>query len=374
VLATFQLAKLKYVRTAVKLTLAVFAALLIAGAILFVGSPEVVSIYRMDTAPKILFPIQWATSLALTPIWGVSNESPLQVVGLFALSVMTFCLLLSLKQNIYEPSLGVSVRAASINAARRSGGLLAMQAEMLRGHSASRGRSVLIPMFGTGASLLLWKGLITKLRAAPLAVAAVVVLPPLVVWVAARFSKQIPGELHASLLVGVTAYFTWMLSLTAINEVKYELRHADILKAMPFAPSRVMAYIGLAGAVPAVLFSCSSLFSIKGFFPDVGADLLICALVGLPAVAISLSVSNGIVALMYPNMRDLVQGFFGFWLALILSSVTAIPSAVVIGVGLLFHVHPLAIAAALVVVNGCMTILWSVAAGATFKRFDPTAD
>ena len=374
VLATFQIAKLKFMHTAFKIALVGIVLLLFMAIVLLPRPSESVSLLKISPLSKVLFPISWATNLVLTPIWGMTNESAPQVLGLLALSAVTFGTLLSLRHNIYEPTLGVSVRAAGIRAAYRMGGVAALRTEALRGRAASAGGRSLIPMFGRGASALLWKNLVTRLRAAPLATAAVVVLPPLIVWIAARFLNRIPGDFHPGILLGGVAYFAWILTWSAVHEIKYQLRQADMLKPMPFHPIGAMLYIGLGAAVPAVLFSISSVLSLWGFFPTIGSYLAISALVGLPAVIIALVSSHEIVALMYPNLRDLVQGFFGSWLSIMLSSVAAVPSAIAVGAGFAFRLHPFFVAAALALINGCAMVLFCGVAGLMFQKFDPTAD
>ena len=91
----------------------------------------------------VLAPVKWCSTLVLTPLIGFTgSEGWLQLGSLLGLSLASGLLLLSRKENIYEPSLGISVKLARRRAAARSGDYSLMREEAMRekGPEADMGR------------------------------------------------------------------------------------------------------------------------------------------------------------------------------------------------------------------------------------------
>lgn len=374
IIATFRFAGLRYAKASVKIVCAGLAAALIISALSFSRWPLPASYFNVHFLSKVFFPIKWATNVIMAPVWGVVNETLLNIAGLLAISTGTMVVLLSLRYNIYEPSLSVSAKTARMRRAIRNSGLAAIKAEQIR-ESTGKGKTAFsIPMFGKGASVLLWKNLTVRLRAAAFPTFTVLLLPPVACLAAVKaIPDQISG-IDGRIPFGILFYLMWIVSWTALKEIRSELRQTAILKAMPFSAYETVFFLSSGAAVLPVLLVLSGTLSIWTILPNTDANFAIAALLGLPAFALASVSSAMTISLLYPNMRDIVQGFSASWAALILNGILLAPSAVLTALGMVFSVNPLMIGMSLLVLNiGAYSLLCIIGAS-LFRKFDPESD
>lgn len=320
----------------------------------------------------VFAPADWCASLVMAPLEGVTRTDLVQLALLWGLALASFGLLMSRKENIYEPSLGVSMRATKVRQAMRSGDATALRVQMLQEKGRKSAGMMVIPPFGRGAVALLWKSLLIRYRMSWAQALLVFILPGALMFVVQR---TVAAQEMLALLPFLLVYLTYIMSITIQPQVRAELKHANILKSMPIAAWKVMLVQIVNGSIYLTLGVLMFAASMWLFVPATRIDLLKVCAIGSPFLGFACVSATVIPALMYPDTRDAAQNFFCNVIGFMLISFAIIPT-IVLGVvlfGLVKAPYYVALAP-MCAVNLLLGAAGVSIAGAIFRRFDPTGD
>lgn len=323
-------------------------------------------------------PMRWCARLFLAPLLGVTAEEMFRLWALWLLSALSFIVLISRKENIYEPSIGVSVKNANRRAAMRIGDYAGMRTDELREKGAKRALGIAIPPFGKGAVALLWKGLVVRCRISATQLLVMFALPSVMVLV---ISSLVPDKHVLKYLPLLLLYVISILSMITPAELRSELKHANILKPMPIAGWKIM----LAQAVNSTIYLTFGIlvfaFAMEIIAPEsrlvdanrgslMGACLILSPFLGFVNISASL-----ISAVLYPDFRDPAQSYLGSLVSFVLIAIAVAPSAILISV--MIAIYDTSFRAAAIAASG-MNVLIGLGcvgiAGMLFRRYDPTGD
>ncbi|MGB9619639.1 MAG: putative ABC exporter domain-containing protein, partial [Armatimonadota bacterium] len=187
------------------------------------GLASALSALEFPLLSAVFAPARWASELFLAPLSGVTPEQWGQLGLLWLLAIGSFVLLMSRNENVYEPSLGVSVRFARRRAAIRSKDFTDFRLTPLREKGVQRVRGIRIPPFGRGATAFLWKNLVLRYRLYRSQLALMAIVPLVIVVILARV---VPAEYKRNVPF-LLAYIVWALSLMAQAEFRLDLKYAD---------------------------------------------------------------------------------------------------------------------------------------------------
>jgi len=321
----------------------------------------------------IFAPADWCASLALAPLLPVTSTDLSHLPVIWMLALASLGILLSRKENIYEPSLGVSVRASKYRLAMRSGDQTAFRTEIMREKGNHKAGRFTIPPFGRGAVALFWKGILTRYRMSFGQLVLMLVLPVIIALLAQRtldFDRHIALYLPYALI-----YIAFVFSITVQPLVRAELRQANILKSMPIAGWKVMLVQSVSGSLFMAIGILVFAGALWALIPDSRTSLLPACAIAAPFLGFACISMTIIPALMYPDTRDSSQNFTCSLIGFMLASLAVIPT-IVIGFVVLWGLKA-SVWAALVPI--CLMNLIIGAAGvaisgAIFRRFDPTSE
>jgi len=374
---TFGFERLRQARRLVKFVLALVVISAMALGVYQYGSSGQLSLGLRGAAGSpiiqtIFAPAAWCADVVVAPLMPPRDTDIAHLGLLWLLAGASFVLLMSRRENIYEPSLGVSVRAIRVRQAMRSGDAVALRVQMMREKGRTSAGLLVIPPFGRGAVALLWKGLLMRCRMSWNQIVAMLVLPPLVSYL---MQRCIPLDEVLRFLPVILIYMSFILSITVQPQVRAELKHANILKAMPVSPWKVMLVQAINGSVylaAGILVFAASLWL---FVPAARGELLEACAVGSPFLGFACISATIIPALMYPDMRDSAQNFFSNLIGFMLISVAIVPTIVigVVLIGLLKVSYYVALFP-LCAVNALIGAAGVAVSGAIFRRFDPTSE
>ena len=377
IIFTFGFERLKQASSAIKLVLIVaLASAIVLGVRQYVTSGDCcISVLWAVNSPviKTIFaPADWCAGLVLAPLEGVTSLDKIHLVLLCGLALGSFAFLMSRKENIYEPSLGVSVRAVKMRAAMRSGDATALRVQMMQEKGKKSAGVMVIPPFGRGAMALLWKSLVIRYRMSWTQLLLMLVLPAAVTFIVQR---SINAEEVLCNLPFVLVYLTYIMSITIQPQVRAELKHANILKSMPIAAWKVMLTQVLNGTLLLSLGVAVFAASMWLFVPATRNDLLKVCAIGSPFLGFACVSATVIPALMYPDTRDTAQNFFCSLFGFLLTSFVIIPT-VVLGIVLLglANVSYCGALIPMCIVNLLLGGVGVLVSGAIFRRFDPTGE
>ncbi len=374
VIATFKLARLRYAKASIKIIFATLAIALIFSALTFSVTPLPPFFFSVSFLAKVIFPARWAANVIMAPVWGVTNDTLLNLTGLFAISTAAMLVLLSLRYNIYESALSVSAKTARISQTIENTGMAAFKAEQILEKGTSNNNVLSIPAFGKGASTLLWKNITVRLRVASFLTTILILLPTLV---CLSVVKAIPDRIVKTsglLPFVILAYLIWVVSWTALKELRSELRQAQALKAMPFSTFETVFYLSLGAAFTPLMLTVSGILSIWAILPNTKPGVALCALMGLASFTVARSCLLMMISLIYPNMRDSVQDYQALWLAFILDLCLVAPSIALVAVGLIIEANPLIIGSALLLINTGASGLFLIISEALYRRLEPESE
>lgn len=318
-------------------------------------------------------PADWCATLFVAPLRGATNNDIAYLFLLIALAILSFLVLLSRKENIYEPALGVSVKFAARRSAIRSGDYVGVRTDALKEKGATRAGRLAIPPFGQGAMAILWKSLLLRYRMSVTQLLMMIVLPAVVVYVF-KAALQTEGK-PLRYLPFVLVYVVGILSTTASSEMRSELKQANILKSMPVAAWKVMLVQAANSTIYLTLGACVFAVSMLLLVPEVHKDMLLACVAIVPSLGF-MNVSLAIIsAILYPDLRDPAQSFLGGLIAFLLIGLAFVPCAV-IGVSLVLFAGRsyLAAAAAASAANLLIGSAGIAVAGVLFRRYDPTSE
>jgi len=346
------------------------------------GGDCYLSIHRATTAPvvKVIFtPADWCASLAVAPLIPPADTDLMHLALLWALAAAAFAMLMSRRENIYEPSLGITAKVTRMRQAMRAGDATAIRVEMMSDKGRKSAGMLVIPPFGRGAVALLWKGLLTRYRMSAGQLAAMLVLPALLCYLLGNFD---PISDILKYLPVILVYLSFVFSITVQPQVRSELKYANILKAMPIAPWKVMLVQSISGTGYLSLGILTFAAAMWLFMPAARNDVLRACVIVSPFLGFSCISAAVIPALTYPDTRDTTQNFFCNLVGFALIIVAAVPS-IVLGTLLVWLTYtpsqaspiiPLWITVPLCAVNLLIGAAGVSISGAVFRKFDPTSE
>lgn len=324
-------------------------------------------------ADALFAPARWCSELFLAPIIGVTPEEWSHFAMLWLLAAGSLSVLLTRKENIYEPSLGISIKLARRRQMKGSQTYMDMRIDALREKGTTRACRFAVPPFGTGATALLWKNLVLKYRAYQGQVIFIFLLSLVIAYLIRQLLPQDLGLAEYVPLLMI--YVIWLLSIAAQAEIKAELKFANIVKSMPIAAWKIM----LAQIAGPVIYSSSAVLMFSGFLwalvPESRGDLLIACTLLAPFVGFA-NISAAIIpGLLYPDTKDFAQNYISGMLGFVLTTLAILPTGVL---GVCFIVLFKASIYITVAVIGAANLIIGVIgisiAGAIFRKFEPTND
>lgn len=374
---TFGIQRLRFATILVKSVLALAALLVVVSVIVaYIREGNALAgliAATRSTVSRIVFaPAAWCTDLVLAPVTDASleNEGRSRLLWLFLLSAGSAAMLLARKENIYEPSLGISVRIAKMRAAMRTGGLTAARIEARR-FQAGRSYAVSpIPPFGKGAAALLWKNLVTRIRALGWRLALLLLIP---LGVATVRTVVVDADvLRFSPLI--MPYLIFYVVIIVQHDLRAELRQANILKAMPISGLKMVAAQVVYEWTLILVFTGIIAASIWAFIPEADGDILSLATLGALSLGFLSVSAASIPALLYPASRDWVQEMISLAFTLFITGIAIVPAAVAATILLLVSVDLWIVATVVVALNAALSCCALAIGGVLFRRFDPTSE
>jgi len=275
----------------------------------------------------VLAPVKWCSTLVLTPLIGFTgSEGWLQLGSLLGLSLASGLLLLSRKENIYEPSLGISVKLARRRAAARSGDYSLMREEAMREKGLRQIWGGTLPPFGLGATAFVWKNLLIRFRTSRSYIFLGAFLALALIYSIRVFA---PDKKNLEWLPIMFMYAAMGMSMAAQIDMRAELRQANIVKGMPIVAWKiVMAQV--ASSVASMTLAMWGLGACLWLFAPVVRGPIFCACaLGLPFLAFAVAPAAMIPAILYPEMRDMLQNYLSGMLAVLFVGMAVAPPAAV---------------------------------------------
>lgn len=322
----------------------------------------------------IFAPARWCATLIMAPLMDMTAEEWRLFAQLWVLAFASFALLMSRKENIYEPSLGISTSMARRRLAMRQGDFAGIRMAAMREKGTKRISGVEIPPFGAGATALLWKSLLLRYRLSKSQLVLMLILPLVLVYAVRRIAGG-HVEMILFYLPFVLLYVVWLLSMTAPNEVRAELKQANILKSMPIAAWKIM----LAQTLNTVIYLTAGVLvfsaAMWAIIPETRGQTLLACLIGAPFLGFANVSFTGIAGLLYPDARDISQNYISGLLSFLLVSIAVIPT-IVITIVCVYVIktsyYVTAIAAS--IGNIALGAAGVTISGLIFRRYDPTCE
>lgn len=320
---------------------------------------------------RVLFlPIAWCTDVVVGPLNGGVGRG-MELLWLLGLTTASFVVLIMRPENFYEPSLSVSARMAKVKAAARSGGWSAIRAESRRRKGRTTYGASFIPPFGKGAIATLWKSLIIMLRTSGQAIVFASVLIPIAAALVGRY--VVDNELRNFIGV-VIPYFALLFALSAMNRMRNELQHTNIIKTMPIPGIRIVAAMVSEHWIIMLYFMGLIWISLLTFTPGVDPHYLNLAFIAAVTCGLSLISIVAILTMMYPDMRDKLQQMIPNLLAFIFVGVGMLPTVIIVVIAAWLKLNLLLTTLMLLIVNSGVTWGALSIAGMLYDRYDPTSD
>jgi hypothetical protein len=334
------------------------------GGVLFaVDSPVVNAVFA---------PAGWCADLFVAPLRGVIAEEWIRFALLWILAVGSTVLLLSRRENVYEPSLGVSLSYARRRQAAGGRSYTEARLEALREKGARSAGGPAIPPFGQGATAFLWKNLLLRYRLHWRQLALMAVLPLLIVYSVRRFATD---DSVAQNIPYAMAYIVWILAMAAQAEMRADLKHSNTVKAMPISAWKLV----LAQVLSSVVYLSAGIglfsFLLWLLVPASRGPALIATALATPFVGFANVSAAFIPGLLYPDARDVAQNYICGMVGFLLASVAILPT-VVLGVTLIvvLRASPMVALIPVAIANLLVGVAGVSIAGAIFRRFDPTSE
>lgn len=320
----------------------------------------------------IFAPARWCAELCLAPLVGVTPDEWMHFWLLWALAGGSLALLLSRRENIYEPSLGISVKFAKRRRMASARSFADLRVEALREKGAKHVKGVAIPAFGLGATAFLWKNLLLRHRIHRSQIIYMLLAPLLIVCLIGRFVTE-PSL--ARYVPGLMIYIVWILSMMAQTEMRNDLKYANTVKSMPIAAWKIMS-AQIAGSV-LYLAGGTALFSLYLWMllPPARGEVLVACAVASPFIGFANISASTISGLLYPETRDFAQNYLCGMIGFLMSSIAMAPTVVLSLVTHFLLGWPMYLTVVLVCVANMIVGMAGVTiSGAIFRRFDPTSE
>lgn len=266
---------------------------------------QAVRTFNHPTVRTLLFPITLAVDLIMSSHPLYEERTASRLLLLLAMAMGAVVAVLGQRENVYEPSIGVSLRKSRLREAFRSGGLSAARLEMIReGQWKGISGGLKAPELGPGWRALVWKSLQIWLHA-----------PWTSLFVVGVVALGIPLLMHRYLppegrMVVVAAPFlvwfqiTWMAGVGVFQQTRNELSQGDFLKLLPLQPWQVVLAMV---CIPVVAYTFTLWVSLVAFallFRDVQQPLLFTLAALGPLMMASLALYHAMVALLFPRKKD----------------------------------------------------------------------
>ncbi len=320
----------------------------------------------------VFAPASWCAGLVLSPLKGVLSDDWLHLILLWLLAGGSMVLLMSRKENVYEPSLGISVKYARTRMAMRSGDYTDIRLEALRKKGNMRANGFSMQPFGRGAVAFVWKNLLLRYRVSRGQLLFMLIAPLVIVYMVSHFIDDSDVLKYLPLLL---LYMMGLLSLTLQAEVRADLRHANIIKSTPVAAWKVM----LAQTVSGVIYLSVGIVVFAVYMwalvPQTRGEMLLACLIGAPFLGFCTLPAMIIPSLLYPDTRDMMQNHFCGVVGFLLTALAAAPT-VVLG-AFFWFVIKIPVYTILTVICAANVIIGAAGisiAGAMFRKFDPTSE
>lgn len=328
-------------------------------------------ISAMQSAPVkiILIPITWTTDLMMA---AVNNEfapwMKLRLFWLLLLSVGTTVILFLRRENFYEPSLLKSERMARVKAAKAAGDIGAIRIEMMRGKTKQSASRSPLPPFGRGATAILWKMLVIKLRVGGWRIILPFVLIAAASVAAEKFIK-IPEILWYAPFV--IPYFVWVYLNSTPQLMRGELMQIEIIKCIPDKGLRIVLMIVLNQWINIAFLVIGTAVCMAILMPSINYRLLwilslACITCSLPSIAV-----GSIFGILYPGTKDKSDRLMATYLTLPAIWIPIIPTLIITGLATVIGISIFWTAFWLVITNIALTWTALVIAGIVFRNTDP---
>lgn len=376
---TFAYERLKQAGIIVKLLLvAPLALAVIIGVLVYYTSggsdAGFLSIAKLPIISIIFAPANWASTLFLAPFLGVSSDGWLELAMLWVLAGVSFLLLMSRKENIYEPSIAISIRRAKYKSALKSGDYLSLRADKLRAKGDVHSGSSSIPPFGRGAVALVWKNLLIRYRMSKKQLALMLILPILLIYLI----KHYVGSEFDDILryaPAILVYIILILSNMASMDIRTELKHANILKSMPIAAWKLI----LAQILSITTYLCAGIcvFALLmwAMLPQTRNDIMFfCIIVSFSLAFVNVSAIS-IACLLYPDTKDMSQNYLTGIIGFVLIAIALLPTIILTAALHFLFDSPLSVMAYTIFAVNCIIGCANTAiSGVIFSKFDPTSE
>ena len=322
-----------------------------------------------EAATVLLLPIAWASDLYRVAFEGWSVADAGRLLGLLSLALGSLFLLFSRDRDFYEGAMDFSQKQARVMSAMQRGDAGTILSQMAQEGKLAAGRT--LRDFGTGARAILWKDAVSLTRTPArswLSLIFLAVFP-------AIFSLLFGRRQNEGAVIFWIVMFTIQTSGLFLLGLRDMLRRADITKALPISPTRLLvAELAFSVAQMTVLgyISMAVMYLIgSGRGPMFGAALLV-----FPSVAALIIFVQTCFVLLYPTAnQDAAQSGASNLFSLFASLMALLPGLIVGGV--LFVVtggtSPLLLGVGVAVTNLLAAACALALATFLWQRFDPTS-
>ncbi len=327
------------------------------------------------TSPLIttlLLPARWTADLVLSMITGWQPALGEELAMMALLAGITYGLVITRKENPYEPSLGISARAARIRAARRQGGLFRIQTELSKSKFKSSGVRSAVTPFGRGAIALIWKSLNISVRNSRSVWIGVPIIVA-VLLIASRIAFGVKVAEHVEMIAGIAlGYAVFISSMLMLQAFRADLKMANILKPMPIPSWQIIAAQCVQGAIM-VTTLCWTVVILVGLVYGLSPNsLLVLAALSLPMMTYALLAWQAAASIIYPKWEDPTQQYLGSMIGMAGSAIAIGPPIVAGVVGHLLHLGVVPTASFVNFAAIGMAALGILISGYLYSRFDPT--
>ncbi|MCX8052403.1 MAG: putative ABC exporter domain-containing protein [Armatimonadetes bacterium] len=334
------------------------------------GIAGIVSAVESPVMNVVFAPAKWAAGLFLAPLTGVTPEQWGQFGLLWLLAAGSFVLLLSRNENVYEPSLGVSIKFAQRRAAARSGDFAVLRVAAMREKGSRRVSGLGVPPFGRGANAFLWKNLITRYRLYRTQLVLMAILPLLVVAIMSRF---LPADLKRGAPFVLT-YLVWMLSLSAQSEIRSDLKYANTIKPMPIKAWKLV----LAQVISSVCYLTGGVLLLSGYLwlavPEARNETLVVFMIIMPSLGFANIAAITIPSLMYPDISDASQNYLCSVFSFLLTLFPSVLTIITLLMPKMLSAPIYVVVTIVCLINILFGMAGVVLSGELFRKFDPTSD
>lgn len=327
---------------------------------------------RNPAMMTVFFPLRWTLDMVLG-IGATGVQATIHQLVLCLLALGTFIMATGRDGNAYEPSLEISARTASIQAALRSGKSVMSLTLGRKNRLLSRGTA--IKPFGRGAAAIAWKNvnvfvrLYLKLILIILAVVEVLLLVARVV-----APDAVGGSEVGYFLCTIFGYGILMTVSTMSARFGQELSQANLLKPMPIPAWKVVAIQPIVESLIYALLSwvVTAMVAVTYVVPT--GTAITAYSIALPFLVCSVLSLQTIVTILYPNKGDFSHRTLSGLFSLGALFIGLLPPAIVSGLLMYLKAPLLLVILVTIVISSGISVAGIFAASKLYERFDPTND